>query len=242
MSQGFDSGSQPDPARLSLVQGARLLAALEATRKAAARVASGETEVSRLMQRQRAELEMAQEAAQKLASRSRDIRNSLQLLRESIDRAKLTALNAGLEGARLGEPVGKALVVMGDEVRNLLARAVDALEEHGALLVEVERDRERQLTELAQLSESTRQASSAQLGACEQSQLTIALLGELRTDLGELFGTDPEAARALGEAATQVKNVAQSLRELTSPLGEAALLELLSPLLALVPTSKDPAG
>jgi len=183
-----------------------------------------------------------QESAQNLGMRSRDIRNSLQLLRESVDRAKLSALNAGLEGARLGEPLGKALVVMSDEQRNLLARALDALEEHGALLAEVERDRERCLAQLSQVSEGTRQTSGALARAEQQSQLTSALLDQLRADFVELFGGDPEAARAMAETAAHVRTAAASLLDLTqrAPLSADALRELLRPLLALVPASEDP--
>ncbi|HEX7451468.1 MAG TPA: hypothetical protein VF294_04255, partial [Polyangiaceae bacterium] len=136
----------------------------------------------------------------------------------------------------------KALVVMGDEVRNLLARAVDALDEHTGLLAEVERDRERALVDLVHITDSTRQATSALGRSEEQSQLTTALLGEIRTDLSELFGTDPEAAQVLADAAGQVKNMANSLLDLSqrSPLGVRALRELLAPLLALIPRDEEP--
>ncbi|MEI9953798.1 MAG: methyl-accepting chemotaxis protein [Pseudomonadota bacterium] len=235
-----DSGSTPSP--VSAVQGARLLAALEALKTAATRANSEQHAASSALSKQRAELEAVRESTQKLATRSRDIRNSLQVLRESVERAKLSALNAGLEGARLGEPIGKALVVMSDEQRNLLARAIDALEEHGTLLAEVERDRDRCLAELSQLSEGTRQTGTALARAENQSQLTCALLHELRTDFDELFGGDLEAARALAETAARVRTAADSLLELTqrAPLGVEALRELLSPLLVLLPAGEDP--
>jgi len=236
-----DSGSTPSP--VSAVQAARILAALEATKVAAARANSEQRSASEGLTRQRGELEAAHESIQKLATRGRDIRNSLQVLRDSVDRAKLSALNAGLEGARLGESVGKALVVMSDEQRNLLARAQDALEEHRSLWVEVERDRERGLAELSQISESARQTRVALGRAEQQSQLTCALLHELGTDFGELLGGDPEAARALAEAAARVRSATASLLELTqrAPLAPDTLRELLSPLAALIPSPEDKA-
>jgi methyl-accepting chemotaxis protein len=241
MSQGFDPSSKVTSGELPLLQGARILAALEAVKTAAAHTVANQKQASALAARQHTELEAVQEAGQKLGARGRDIRNSLQLLRESVDRAKLTALNAGLEGARLGEPVGKALVVMGDEVRNVLARAVDALEEHATLLAEVDRDRDRCLADLEHVSEVNREVRSELAHGQEQSQLTAALLGELRTDLGEVFGTDPEAARILANSAEQVKTLANSLLELSrrSPLGVNGLRELLDPLLSLVATPRD---
>jgi len=235
-----ETGSKPSP--VSAVHGARLLAALEATKNAATRANAEQRTASAGLARQHLELEAAQEAAQNLAARSHDIRNSLQVLRESVDRAKLSALNAGLEGARLGEPIGKALVVMSDEQRNLLARALDALQEHGGLLAEVERDRDRCLAELSRISEDARQATAALGRAEQQTALTCALLGELRSDLVEFFGSDPETARAMTEAAAHVRTATASLLELAqrAPLGVDALRELLSPLLALIPASEDP--
>jgi methyl-accepting chemotaxis protein len=241
MSQGSDPSSKIASVELPLLQGARILAALEAVQSAAAQTTKDQKTASALVARQHTELEAVQEAGQRLGARGRDIRNSLQLLRDSVERAKLTALNAGLEGARLGEPVGKALVVLGDEVRNLLARAVDALEEHATLLAEVDRDRDRYLSDLAQISDETREISGTLGHAEQQCQLTTALLSELRADLGEALGTDPEAARLLARSAGQVRNLTSSLTELArhSPLGMHALRELLDPLLSLVANSRD---
>ncbi|HTA92658.1 MAG TPA: methyl-accepting chemotaxis protein [Polyangiaceae bacterium] len=241
MSQGFDPSSKLSNSGVPTLQGARILAALGAAKTAATRGAADQKSASALVVRQHGDLDALQEAGQKLGARGRDIRNSLLLLRESIDRAKLTALNAGLEGARLGEPIGKALVVMGDEVRNLLARAIDALEEHASLLAEADRDRERCLSDLAHIGDGARELRGTLTRAEEQSQLTSALLGEVHIDLAEAFGTDPEAARILASSAGQVKTLADSLLELSqrSPLGVAALRELLDPLLSLVATSQD---
>ncbi|MEP7050088.1 MAG: methyl-accepting chemotaxis protein [Pseudomonadota bacterium] len=239
MSKGFDSSSKPE---LSALQGARMLAALEAAKTAAAHVSHEQCSANAALRRQQAELEAVQEAGQKAGERGRDVRNSLQLLRESVDRAKLSALNAGLEGARLGDPAGKALVVMGDEVRNLLARAADALDEHTALLLEVDGDRERAHLDLVRVNDSTRLNSSAFGRAAEQSQLTCALLAELSTDMGGVFGTNAAAGRLLAEAADQVQIMADSLQNLRqrAPLGVPELRELLAPLLALVPHEEDP--
>lgn len=234
-----DPGSKPSS--VSAVQAARLLAALEATKTAAAHANDEQRAAGTSLARQRVELETVQESVRNLVSRGRDLRNTMQVLRESVDRAKLSALNAGLEGARLGEPMGKALVVMSDEQRNLLARALDALEEHGTLLADLDRERERCVAGLAQLDDGARETSGSFSRAAQQSQLACALLDQLRLDCGELLGGDPEAARAMGEAAAQVQTAATSLRELAqrTPLGAEALRELLSPLLALLPRPED---
>ncbi len=231
-----DAAKHSTPA-LSLVQAARLLGVVDAARAATQHVLSEQGTAHAALEKQQHELEAVQESGQRLSARGRDIRNSLQQLRESVDRAKLTALNAGLEGARMGDPVGKALVIMGDDVRQLLARALEALEEHAALLADVDRERERCLTDLNQLHHDARQTVKGVARSQEQGKLASALLGELRTDLGELLGADPDATRVLSEAAIQVERTARSLRELgeRAPLGPDALRELFGPLLALIP-------
>lgn len=218
------------------LKAARLLGVLEAARSAASAVARAQREASTASRAQHGELDSAIESGQRLSTRGRDIRNSLNLLRESVDRAKLTALNAGLEGARLGDPVGKALVVMSDEVRQLLARGLDALEEHASLHTELDRERERHLSELGALGTRVAETHRALVRAEEQSQLGSALLDELRQDLAEIFGTDPDAARLLSEASAQVKSAANALAELAqrTPLGAPELRQVLGPLLALL--------
>lgn len=236
MSQASDPTSKAARSEPSRLHEARIMAALEAAASAAGQTVTNQKAASALVHRQHGALDAVQDAGQKLGARGRDLRNSLQLLRESVDRAKLTALNAGLEGARLGEPIGKALVVMGDEVRNLLARALDGLEEHAALLAEVDRERDRYLSDLARVSDASHAVGGELARAEEKSQLTAALLGEVRTELRELFGTDPETARILASSAGQVKTLAGSLAELSerAPLDRKSLRELLAPLLALV--------
>jgi len=240
MSQASDPTTRAAQSERSRLQEARIMAALEAAAIAAGQTVTNQKSARALVHRQHGALEAVQDAGQKLGARGRDLRNSLQLLRESVDRAKLTALNAGLEGARLGEPIGKALVVMGDEVRNLLARALDGLEEHAALLAEVDRERDRYLSDLARVSDASSAVGGELARAEEKSQLTAAMLGEVRTELRELFGTDPETARILASSAGQVKTLASSLAELSerAPLDGKSLRELLAPLLALV--AEDP--
>ena len=89
------------------VRAARLLAALEAAKSAAAAANDEQRVASAGLTRSRSELDSVQESAQKLVSRGRDLRNTLQVLRESVDRAKLSALNAGLRARGLANHSAK---------------------------------------------------------------------------------------------------------------------------------------
>ncbi len=123
-----------------------LLSLLERARRSAGQADQAELDASAAANRGRSELELLGDALRANPARSRELRTSVQLLREALERAKLSALNAGLEGARIGEPVGKALVDLSQDLRDQLNRAVATLEEHSAMLQDLERERER-LTE-----------------------------------------------------------------------------------------------
>src|SRR5262249_15004043 len=118
-------------------------AALAEARRAAEQAEQAELDATAAATRGRSELDLLSEAVRSLPARSRELGTTLQLLREALERAKLAALNAGLEGARLGEPIGHALVDLAGDLRELLSRAVGTLEEHAALLGELERERDR---------------------------------------------------------------------------------------------------
>jgi hypothetical protein len=83
----------------------------------------------------------AAEQAELLRTRERDVEAASERVRDALERAKVVALNAGLDGARLQDPVGKVLMAVADEVRTALTRAMDALDEHDALAVQVEKER-----------------------------------------------------------------------------------------------------
>src|SRR5450432_1727842 len=66
MSQGFDPKSKASNGELPPLQGARILAALEAAKTAAGRTLTNQKAASSLIARQHSELEAVQDAGQKL--------------------------------------------------------------------------------------------------------------------------------------------------------------------------------
>lgn len=186
--------------------------------------------------RAQAVLDAVYDSARLLVPRSRELRSSATAVRDALERARLSALNAGLEGARLGEPVGRAVLTMADDVRTLLTRAVDTLEEHVALLGELEREREHWLDELSQSRELS--ASSLQrlreLGGIEA--VFSQALRRLQTSLLQRLGAEPERVRLLADAAEQARALGDAvtrLRALGAP-DDPALSELLAPISALL--------
>jgi hypothetical protein len=174
------------------------------------------------------------DAARGLPGRGREVRASLQLLYESLERAKLSSLNAGLEAARLGDPAGKIVLELSGDLRELVTGALEALEAHANVLGESERERERWLDGVAQAREMVG-AVGAQLGALTQQRQELgAALGVLERAVAPVLGADPKTVRRLLELGERSKALAQSLTELAREPGgpnDERLRQALSPLL-----------
>jgi len=180
------------------------------------------------------QLDSVSDAARGLPGRGREVRASLQLLYESLERAKLSSLNAGLEAARLGDPAGKIVLELSGDLRELVTGALEALEAHASVLGESERERERWLDGVAQAREMLG-AVGAQLGALTQHRQELgAAFGELERAVAPVLGADPKTVRRLLELGERSKALAQSLTELAREPGgpnDERLRQALSPLL-----------
>lgn len=209
-----------------------LLALLERARRAAGQAEQAELDAAAAASRSRSELELLGDALRAAPARSRELRTSVQLLREALERAKLSALNAGLEGARIGEPLGKALVDLSQDLRDQLNRAVATLEEHASMLQELERERDR-LTEAVENARAALVAShEAQARARPLRRDLDKALADIESDALRELGSDPETARLLSSAAEQVKSLREALLELKARGAEARARELLASLAA----------
>lgn len=212
-------------------------ALLESARRSAEQAEQAELDATASVTRGRGELELVSESLRALPARSRELRTNVQLLREALDRAKLSALNAGLEGARLGDPVGRALVDLAGDLRDLLGRAVLTLEEHATLLAELDRERDR-LTETLGTARTALAGSGEALSRAQPLRRELAkALAELERHVAAALGTDPQTARLLASAAEQARTLRQTLAGLVeSGAGEAAR-ELVEPLREAVASS-----
>jgi len=216
----------------SLERARRALEGLEGTlEQARAATARGETE-----------LDNVGEAARGAPGRGRELRASLQLFYEALERAKLSALNAGLEAARLGDPAGRIVLELSGDLRELVGGALEALEAHAALLGESEREREGFLSGVAAARE-TMASVGKHLGALgrERQELLGAVAG-FEGALGPVLGTDPRVARLLLELGEQSKALAQSVATLAREPGAPSVervRQALAPLLEALGKSTE---
>jgi len=180
---------------------------------------------------QRSALEAAADHARLLVSRGRDMRGSAHQVRDALERAKLVALNTGLEGARLGEPAGKAMVAAADELRSVIGRALAALEEHLSLLSQIEREREK-LRDLVEQAKTAASALGDELLRAQTAQREAAgALEELGKGLERSTGTDREAARIVATAAEHARGLLEALSALAGRPQRGAVARALRPTL-----------
>ena len=216
-----------------------LLAAIERARRAVEQAESALDGARGAATRGQSELDAVSDAARGLPGRGREVRASLQLVYEALERAKLSALNAGLEAGRLTEAAGKVVMQLAGDLRTLITGALEALEAHATLLGESDRERERWFDGVVGARETLSTVVS-DLGALAQHRqdLVNALAG-VEQALAPVLGTDPHTARLLTEVAEQSKGLAASvtaLLERPGTPGDERVRQALAPLLEALGT------
>lgn len=183
--------------------------------------------------RQAAEIEGLLEGGERLALRGRDLRSSVQELRDTLERGRLSTLNAALEGARLGEVAGKALMAMTDEVRSALGRSADVLDDHATRVAELERERERLVLALGPLADAARAVASEITRSAERSHSQRDALAELALELRQQLGVDPELGGLVARASREAADLRDTLAALEARGAQNEARELRASIAAL---------
>ena len=176
--------------------------------------------------RQATEIEALLEGGERLALRGRDLRAGVQELRDTLERGRLSTLNAALEGARLGEAAGKALMAMTEEVKSILGRSADVLDDHATRVAELERERERLILALGPLADAARAVASEVTRAAERNRSQRASLSELALELRQRLGVDPELGGLVARASREVSELLGTLAALEARGAESEASEL----------------
>jgi methyl-accepting chemotaxis protein len=196
--------------------------------------------------RQRSALDAAADEVRLLDARGSELRSSAERVRESLERTKLVALNAGLEGARLGESVGRAVIAMADEVRTLAARGLEALGEHAESLDYVVRGRDRLQEQLDQVRQHASLAAEELLRAEAAEAEVAAAIAALGQRIEAATGTDSQTAQAMAAASSHARGLLDALSTLSTTsergLVPRALGPTLGPLLRLLEATRRPGG
>ncbi|MEZ4223051.1 MAG: hypothetical protein R3B13_19060 [Polyangiaceae bacterium] len=187
---------------------------------------------------QRAMLDSAADKGRLTVARSQDVRVTIRRTRDALERAKLLALNTGLDGAHQGEGRGRALVLLAEELMEVVRTGTSSLDELEKLFDELDSDHhalghdvEAARNKSADLSQGLLRTQSSM----RDSEDALAHLGRV---LSETASTDLESARLLAEVAEHARGLVDALSALSQgprrSLVWRALRPTLGPLLRLL--------
>lgn len=186
---------------------------------------------SEILVRHRGEFEGLSEWLRRFESSLRESRNHVDTLGVALDRIKIVALNTGLEGARLGDLAGKALIAVSDELRSLTSRGLELLSDQASTVEQMDLDRQRliELTDrtqsnLSEIETKLQEALSAE-HSCHQA------IERFASALEQATGFDAEAAARLGRISEQARGLAESLTSVSKSEHQNAVRHALLPAL-----------
>lgn len=182
--------------------------------------------------RQRASIDAVADRARGLGSRAAEVQGALLRVVDAFERLSLVALNAGLEGARLGETEGRSLGLVSDEVQSHATRGVETARELGGALTQL-------ASNLAQLESNVAQAqgvvaevtqdSARAAGAASDAEAALLDIGER---VKKATGSNPETVRAIAEASERARALVTSLTALSGKVPRSLVAGALAPVLA----------
>ncbi len=188
--------------------------------------------IASTLAQQRTAVDAVADRSRAAALRAQDLGASHARLADTFERLSLVALNAGLEGARLGEQAGHPLVLVSEEVRGHAQRGGETARELSSSLAEIAAE----LGSVGANLERAREASAdvAQEAARASSAVTDGerALAEISDRLKATTGTDPETALAVREAEEHARALVATLGNLSGKVPRAFVARTLRPVLA----------
>ncbi|MGH7269458.1 MAG: hypothetical protein ACREJ3_03425 [Polyangiaceae bacterium] len=166
-----------------------------------------------------------------LSSRAAEIKTSFSRVIDAFERLALIALNAGLEGARIGEAEGRQLALVSDEVRAQSVRGGDAMRDlmttMGSFTAELAQVESNVGLAQAVVGEVAQDASRA-AGAASDAESALVDVGDR---LKKATGSDPDAVRAIAEASEKTRALVAALASLRGKVPPSILASALKPAL-----------
>jgi methyl-accepting chemotaxis protein len=182
--------------------------------------------------RQRASIEAVADRARSLASRAAEVQTGFTRVVDAFDRLGLVALNAGLEGARMGEAEGRQLGLVSDEVRAQSTRGVEAARDLAAVLAQLAADLvqlEGQVANAQSVVAEVTQDSARAAGAASDAEAALVDIGDR---VKRATSSDPETVRAVADASERARALVASLSALSGKVPRTLLIGALAPVLA----------
>jgi methyl-accepting chemotaxis protein len=181
--------------------------------------------------KQRASLDAGTDEARALVGRADELQRQVTRLTDAFERLNVVALNAGLEGARLGDVAGKPLSLVSDEVRGQSDRGANSSREIQKALT----DCSRELGAIGTRFDDARGHGADVTQHASVAAASAAEAGRSLVDLGERLrratGSDPETAQAIAQATEHARALVAALGTLSGRVPRALLSSALRPVL-----------
>jgi methyl-accepting chemotaxis protein len=188
------------------------------------RIASG-------VAKQRGSVDALGDRSRAAGARAQELSTAFARVVDSFDRLGLVALNAGLEGARLGESTGRSLLLVSDEVRAQTSRGGDSARELASTLTEIGGELGQLNTQLDQVRELASDVAHEAARASAAGAEADRLLMEMSEGLRRTTERDPETVMAIAEAGEHARALVASLAALSGRVPRTLLLSALRPML-----------
>jgi methyl-accepting chemotaxis protein len=179
--------------------------------------------------RQRMSIDDAAERSNLVATRSDGLGAVASRVAETFDRLGVVALNAGLEGARVAEPQGRALLLLAEEIRGNLTRGVEAGRDLATLVEEISTETSELRTQIERARADAADVGHETAKLREASHQGSKALGDLDQHLRRATGIDPEIARAVTLASEHASGLMAALSALSTATPAAPVLGALRP-------------
>lgn len=187
--------------------------------------------ISSSLAKERGAVDLAVDRARALGARAQEMSAAVARVVDAFERLGVVALNTGLEGARLGESAGRALLLVSDEVRAQSVRGAETARDVTASLGEAVADVQHLTTQLGFARDASEELSQevARAGSiCADGEGILVEMGER---LRRTTGSDPEVVKAVAAAAEHARALVASLTALSGKVPRALLLGALRPML-----------
>ncbi len=230
-----NTASKPPGSETDELSSALLFGAHHVANKSAQQAVEQCGKANQGLQQCRSQVEACADQARRLEVRLRDTRGSASQLADTLERIKLVALNTGLEGARLGESSGKALVAIAEEVRNLASRGLETVAAHVRLVEEVEAEQAKMIR-ASEMAQSLAQELSNLLRQTQECQMdTVASLDMLEKAIERASGLDAPTALEVQRVAEHGQGLLSALEGLSvsrrKKIAKTMLVPAVEPLL-----------
>lgn len=190
--------------------------------------------------KQRGTVDGLSDRARAVSARAQDLSTSFGRIIDAFARLELVALNAGLEGARMGEGGALALGLVSDEVRTQATRGSEASRELSTTLAEIGSELLHVNTSLDRTREAAAEVAQEAARVSGASADAERALVEIGDRLRKATGSDPETARAVAEATEHARALVAALAALSGKVPQSLVVTALRPVLE--PLSRMLAG